>query len=52
MTTGSVYLSLIQKERSLYFDGKCVEVVPHVPLEVIEKIDKAREFTKCRYCFN
>jgi CTP synthase len=46
MTTGSVYLSLIQKERSLYFDGKCVEVVPHVPLEVIEKIDKAREFTK------
>lgn len=46
MTTGSVYLSLIQKERSLYFDGKCVEVVPHVPLEVIEKIDKARKITK------
>ncbi len=31
MTTGSIYLSLIQKERNLYFDGKCVEVVPHVP---------------------
>jgi CTP synthase len=46
MTTGSVYLSLIQKERSLYFDGKCVEVVPHVPLEVIEKIDKALNFTQ------
>jgi CTP synthase len=46
MTTGSVYLSLIQKERSLYFDGKCVEVVPHVPLEVIEKIDKALKFTQ------
>jgi CTP synthase len=46
MTTGSVYLSLIQKERSLYFDGKCVEVVPHVPLEVIEKINKAQEKTK------
>jgi CTP synthase len=45
MTTGSVYLSLIQKERSLYFDGKCVEVVPHVPLEVIEKIDQAQKKT-------
>ncbi|MCS7200972.1 MAG: CTP synthase [Patescibacteria group bacterium] len=46
MTTGSIYLSLIQKERSLYFDGKCVEVVPHVPLEVIEKIDKAQRITR------
>jgi len=46
MTTGSVYLSLIQKERSLYFDGKCVEVVPHVPLEVIEKINQAQKLTK------
>jgi len=46
MTTGSVYLSLIQKERNLYFNGKCVEVVPHVPLEVIEKINKAIDKTK------
>jgi CTP synthase len=46
MTTGSVYLSLIEKERSLYFDGKCVEVVPHVPLEVIEKIKQAQRLTK------
>ncbi len=46
MTTGSIYLSLIQKERSLYFDGKCVEVVPHVPLETIEKINQAQKLTK------
>ncbi len=46
MTTGSVYLSLIQKERSLYFGGKCVEVVPHVPLEVIEKIKNAQKITQ------
>ena len=46
MTTGSIYLSLIEKERSLYFDGKCVEVVPHVPLEVIEKIEKAQKLTQ------
>ncbi len=41
MTLGSVYLSLIQKERRLEFGGKCVEVVPHFPLEVIEKINRA-----------
>lgn len=38
MTTGAVYQSLIQAERNLAFDGKCVEVVPHVPLEVIRRI--------------
>jgi len=38
MTTGSVYLSVIQKERNLEFDGKCVEVVPHIPNEVIRRI--------------
>lgn len=41
MTTGSVYLSLIQRERNLEFGGKCVEVVPHVPQEVIRRIDSA-----------
>lgn len=41
MTTGSVYLSLIQRERNLEFGGKCVEVVPHVPLEVIRRIQSA-----------
>src|SRR3989338_5465047 len=33
MTTGSVYLSVIQKERNLEFGGKQVEVVPRIPLE-------------------
>lgn len=41
MTTGSVYLSVIQKERNLEYKGKQVEVVPHIPLEVIHRIDKA-----------
>ncbi len=41
MTTGSVYQSVITKERNLGYGGKCVEVVPHIPLEVIAKIDKA-----------
>ncbi len=41
MTTGSVYESVIHRERNLGYDGKCVEVVPHIPLEVIERIEKA-----------
>jgi CTP synthase len=38
MTTGSVYLSVIQKERNLEYGGKNVEVVPDIPLEVIRRI--------------
>jgi CTP synthase len=41
MTTGSVYLSVIQRERNLGYAGKCVSVVPHIPLEVLSRIDKA-----------
>ena len=41
MTTGSVYETVIHKERNLEYRGKCVEVVPHIPLEVIERIEKA-----------
>lgn len=39
MTTGSIYSHVIQKERRLEYNGKCVEVVPHIPLEVIARID-------------
>lgn len=41
MTTGRVYLSVIQKERSMYYKGKCVQVVPHIPLEVVSRIKRA-----------
>jgi CTP synthase len=41
MTTGSVYKAVIEKERNLEYGGKCVEVVPHVPMEIIERIQKA-----------
>ncbi len=41
MTTGRVYQTVIQKERNLEYGGRCVEVVPHIPLEVIERIHKA-----------
>ncbi|OHA73004.1 MAG: CTP synthase [Candidatus Wildermuthbacteria bacterium RIFCSPLOWO2_01_FULL_47_18] len=41
MTTGSVYLSVIHKERNLEYKGKQVEVVPRIPLEVIDQINRA-----------
>lgn len=41
VTTGQIYYSIIQKERSLYYEGKCVEVVPHVPEEIISRIQEA-----------
>ncbi len=41
MTTGSIYQAVIEKERKLGYGGRCVEVVPHIPLEVLSKIDKA-----------
>ena len=41
MTTGSIYLSVIKKERDLGYGGKCVEVVPQIPLEVINRINRA-----------
>ena len=41
MTTGSIYQSIISKERSLKYKGRCVSVVPDVPREIIEKINKA-----------
>ena len=44
MTTGRVYLSVIERERALGYGGKTVEVVPHVPQEVIQRIKDAAEF--------
>ncbi|MCK5084360.1 MAG: CTP synthase [Candidatus Pacebacteria bacterium] len=46
MTTGRVYESVIHRERNLEYNGKCVEVVPHIPLEVIRRIKKVAKDTK------
>ena len=40
-TTGQVYASVIQRERNLEYGGVCVEVVPHVPEELIRRIKDA-----------
>jgi CTP synthase len=46
MTTGRVYQSVIERERNLEYGGKCVEVVPHVPEEVIRRIEAAAKAAK------
>ncbi|MDO9510004.1 MAG: CTP synthase [Candidatus Magasanikbacteria bacterium] len=46
MTTGRVYQSVIEKERTMQFKGRCVQVVPHIPFEVLGRIDKAVKKTK------
>jgi CTP synthase len=46
MTTGRVYQEIIRRERDLGYKGKCVEVVPDVPLEVIRRIEAAAEAAK------
>jgi len=43
MTTGRVYKSVIERERNLEYGGKCVEVVPHVPEEIIRRIKAAQK---------
>jgi len=43
MTTGRVYDTVIHKERNLEYAGKCVQVVPHIPMEVISRIKKASQ---------
>lgn len=40
-TTGKIYLSVIQRERNLEYGGRCVEVVPDIPNEVINRIKAA-----------
>lgn len=46
MTTGRVYQSVINKERNLEYCGKCVQVVPHIPMEVRERIERAVKKSK------
>ncbi|MBI4281624.1 CTP synthase, partial [Candidatus Uhrbacteria bacterium] len=46
MTTGRVYQTVIEKERNLEYGGRCVEVVPHIPEEIIRRIRTAAKKAK------
>ncbi|MCF7794796.1 CTP synthase [Patescibacteria group bacterium] len=45
MTTGRIYRSVIEKERNLEYKGNCVQVIPHIPMEIRDRINKAAEKT-------
>lgn len=49
MTTGLIYETVIKKERNLEYGGKCVEVVPHIPEEVIRRIKHASKISKADF---
>jgi hypothetical protein len=49
MTTGMVYLSVIERERNLAYGGRQVEVVPHIPEEVIHRLDRASRKAKADF---
>lgn len=43
MTTGRIYQTVINRERNLGYKGKCVQVVPHIPMEIRDRIEKAAD---------
>ena len=49
MTTGRVYLTVIENERAMKYKGRCVEVVPHIPEEVIKRIKTAANAHKADF---
>jgi CTP synthase len=49
ITTGRVYETVIHKERNLEYGGRCVEVVPDIPNEVIRRINLAAKKTKAAF---
>lgn len=49
MTQGSVWQTVINKERNLEYGGKCVEPVPHIPDEVIRRIKKLANKSKADF---
>ncbi|HEX8993719.1 MAG TPA: CTP synthase [Candidatus Paceibacterota bacterium] len=46
MTSGMVYQSVIKRERDLGYAGKCVEAVPHVRNEIVDRIRRAAAESK------
>lgn len=49
ITTGQIYQAVIQRERNLEYDGEDVEVVPHVPMEIISRFKEAGRADKADF---
>ena len=41
LTNGQIYQSIIQRERNFEYEGEDVEIVPHVPEEIIRRCEAA-----------
>lgn len=41
MTSGLVYQTVINRERNLEYEGRCVEIIPHIPEEIIGRLERA-----------
>jgi CTP synthase len=49
LTTGRVYQAVIERERNLGYGGRCVEVVPDIPNEVISRIETLSKSKKADF---
>lgn len=48
MTSGMVYQSVISRERALEYGGKCVEAIPHVRDEILNRIEASAAYNGSR----
>ena len=46
MTSGMVYKAVIERERNLGYGGKCVEAIPHVRDEIVERLERSARMAK------
>ncbi|MBI3380136.1 CTP synthase [Candidatus Gottesmanbacteria bacterium] len=49
MTAGQVYLSVLERERRLEYNGVCVETIPHIPQEIIKRLKLLAEKSKADF---
>ena len=46
ITSGMVYREVIEKERALKYGGKCVEAIPHIRDNIVERFEHAAKINK------
>ena len=49
MTNGQIYQNIIRMERNFEYDGEDVEIVPHVPEEIIRRCEHAAKVRKADF---
>lgn len=49
MTAGQVYLTVIERERKLEYNGACVETIPHIPQEILKRLKNLAEKSRADF---